>query len=181
MKEIAYNLSAQARKNIETIKSDLINKFDDLIHEYEKIFIVGAGRSGLVGKFFGMRLMHIGKNVHIVGETLTPRICEKSILIAISGSGETSSVIAVCKKAKESNARIALFTSDENSTLSAMSDLVIKVEGKMDNKHNGVNVIPMGTVFEITTLLLLESSIGKSIYNFEITEHELRQRHTNLE
>lgn len=181
MKDIAYNLTEQVTKNIENIDPSLIKKFDDLIHAHERIFIVGAGRSGLVGKFFGMRLMHIGKNVHIVGETLTPRICKDSILIAVSGSGETSSVIAVCKKAKESNAKIALFTSDTKSTLSAMSDLVIRVEGIMEKKHNGINVIPMGTVFEVTTLLLLESSIGNSIYNFEITEHELRQRHTNLE
>ena len=181
MKEIAYSLTAQVSKNIESIPSHLINKFDDLIHSRDKIFIVGSGRSGLVGKFFGMRLMHIGKNVYIVGETLTPRITEGSILIAISGSGETSSVVAVCKKAIESNAKIILFTSDETSTLSAMSDLVIKVEGKMEKKHNGVNVIPMGTVFEITTLLLLESSIGKSIFNFDISENELKLRHTNLE
>ncbi|MDH3974542.1 MAG: SIS domain-containing protein [Deltaproteobacteria bacterium] len=181
MKEIAVSLTSQVIKSIENINPRVINHFDDFIHSHERIFVVGAGRSGLVGKFFGMRLMHIGKSVHIVGETLTPRINEGSILIAISGSGETSSVISVCKKAKESNAKIVLFTSSEKSALSAMSDLVIKVEGPAEKPQNDVNVMPMGTFFEITTLILLESSIGKSIFNFEITENELKLRHTNLE
>ena len=181
MKEIAYTLICQATQNIENINLPLIDKLDDLINSNNKIFIAGAGRSGLVGKFFGMRLMHIGKNVYIVGETLTPRITEQSLLIAISGSGETSSIITVCKKAKESKAQIVLLTSQETSTLAKMSDLVIKIEGQTNKKQNRVNVIPMGTVFEFTTLLLLESSIGKAISNLDITEKELELRHTNLE
>jgi len=40
--------------------------------EERKILVVGAGRSGLVGKAFAMRLMHLGFNIYVMGETITP-------------------------------------------------------------------------------------------------------------
>lgn len=59
------------------------------IRNSDRIFVVGTGRSELVGKAFAMRLMHLGFNVHVVGEVTTPAIRDKDCLIAISGSGET--------------------------------------------------------------------------------------------
>ncbi|MCG7851768.1 MAG: SIS domain-containing protein, partial [Methanosarcinaceae archaeon] len=35
------------------------------------IFLMGAGRSGLVAKAFAMRLMQLGFNVFVVGESTT--------------------------------------------------------------------------------------------------------------
>ena len=38
----------------------------------KKILVAGAGRSGLAVKAFAMRLMHMGFDAHVVGETVTP-------------------------------------------------------------------------------------------------------------
>src|SRR5690242_18419180 len=57
------------------------------------IFLLGEGRSGLVGRMFAMRLMHLGKQAYVVGETITPAIGRGDLLIAISGSGETGAVV----------------------------------------------------------------------------------------
>ena len=38
-------------------------------NEGKKLLVVGAGRSGLIGKAFAMRLMHLGINVYVMGET----------------------------------------------------------------------------------------------------------------
>ena len=35
---------------------------------------MGAGRSGLVAKAFAMRLMHLGLEAFVVGETITPAL-----------------------------------------------------------------------------------------------------------
>ena len=40
----------------------------------QRIFITGAGRSGFQAKGFAMRLMHIGYQDYVMGETITPSI-----------------------------------------------------------------------------------------------------------
>ena len=48
-----------------------------LFDQAGRIFISGAGRSRLVGSFLGMRLMHCGYDVAMVGEIVTPSIQAK--------------------------------------------------------------------------------------------------------
>ncbi|MDD1665656.1 MAG: SIS domain-containing protein, partial [Methanomicrobiales archaeon] len=38
----------------------------------KRVYIMGAGRSGLVARAFAMRLMHLGLISYVVGETVTP-------------------------------------------------------------------------------------------------------------
>ena len=37
-----------------------------------RIFVAGAGRSGLAGRAFAMRLMHFGFDAFVIGEIATP-------------------------------------------------------------------------------------------------------------
>jgi 6-phospho-3-hexuloisomerase len=53
------------------------------ILEGDRIFVMGAGRSGLVAKAFAMRLMHLGFTVYVVGETTTPAVGQKDVVIEI--------------------------------------------------------------------------------------------------
>ena len=78
------------KKTTETITDENVSKMTKIIEEVESIFIMGLGRSGLVAKAFAMRLMHLGLNVYVVGETKTPAITDKDCLKAIYGYGETS-------------------------------------------------------------------------------------------
>ena len=73
-----------------------------------RIFIAGAGRSGLVSRFFAMRLMHAGYSVFIVGEIVTPSIRKGDLFMVLSGSGETETMLAFTKSAKKQGAKIAL-------------------------------------------------------------------------
>ena len=52
-----------------------------------RIFVVGAGRSGLALRMSAMRLMHLGFDVHVVGEVTAPAISKGDVLLAASGSG----------------------------------------------------------------------------------------------
>ena len=62
------------------------------IIDSKTIFLMGAGRSGLAAKAFAMRLMHLGFDVYVVGETTTPAVQPDDLVIAVSGSGETPSI-----------------------------------------------------------------------------------------
>lgn len=62
-----------------SVNKEDVNKMIEMIEGVENVFIMGLGRSGLVAKAFGMRLMHLGLNVYIVGETITPAIKKKIV------------------------------------------------------------------------------------------------------
>ena len=53
------------------------------------VFVAGSGRSGLAMRSFAMRLIHLGLSAHVVGETTTPRITDRDLLLIGSGSGST--------------------------------------------------------------------------------------------
>ena len=112
-------------------EEDIFAAFTGRIMASKRIFIVGMGRSGLVGKFFGMRLMHLGKTVYIVGETNTPSIADGDLLIAVSGSGSTSYVLHVAAVAKANNAGVVGIFLKNDSDCSALEKLANL------GKHNG--------------------------------------------
>ena len=150
-----------------------------MVDQASRIFIAGAGRSALVARFFAMRLMHGGYNVFVVGEIVTPSLSKGDLFIVISGSGETETMIAFAKRAKELGGKLVLISSRTSSTLGDMSDTVIPI-GQPD-LYGKVVGMPMGTVFELSTLVFLEATVSHIIHEKGIAEEEMRARHANLE
>lgn len=150
-----------------------------LLDKAPRIFVSGAGRSGLVARFFAIRLMHGGYEVYIVGEMVTPSIRKDDLFIVISGSGETETMISFTKRAKQVGAKIAAITAKPKSTIADMSDLVVQIGDPED--YQKVAAMPMGTTFELSTLLFLEGAIAHIIHEKGIPEEEMRKAHANLE
>ncbi len=174
------------------IDSESVMKMLDMLIDAKNVFIIGLGRSGLVARAFAMRLMHLGISVYVVGETITPAINEDDVLLAISGSGETSFIISTATTSKSRNAKIIAVTSYDDSTLGKMSDLIIHVKGrtKIDSEKDYIKrqingrhqpLAPLGTMFEITTLVFLEGVIAELMHKMGKTEDDLKARHTVLE
>jgi 6-phospho-3-hexuloisomerase len=159
------------------------DSYDKLLTETldsaKRIFVSGAGRSGLIGRFFAMRLMHSGYDVSVVGEIVTPSIKEGDLLVIISGSGETEQLIAFTKKAKEIGAKILLISAKSESTIGDLADITLQI-GRAE-QYGKVRGMPMGTVFELSTLFFLEATISHVIHDKGIPEEEMRSRHANLE
>ena len=154
-------------------------KLTELLDSAKRIFIAGAGRSKLVGNFFAMRLVHGGYDVSVVGEIVTPSIKNGDLLIIISGSGETEQLIAFTKSAKKVGAKIVLISAKNESTIGDMADAVFQI-GRTE-QYGKVLGMPMGTVFELSTLLFLEATISHVIHDKGIAEEIMRERHANLE
>lgn len=150
-----------------------------MLDRASRIFVSGAGRSGLICKFFAMRLMHSGYDVSVVGEIVTPSIKRGDLLIIISGSGETEQLVAFTKKARDVGADILLITAKAKSTIGDMADGVFQM-GTTD-QYGKVVGMPMGTVFELSTLFFLEALISHIIHEKGIPEEEMRSRHANME
>jgi 6-phospho 3-hexuloisomerase len=164
---------------LEATEESYDEKLTAMLDEAGRIFIAGAGRSKLVGNFFAMRLVHGGYNVNVVGEIVTPSIKAGDLLIVISGSGETEQLVAFTKSAKKVGAKIMLISSRATSTIGEMADGVFQI-GRED-LYGKVVGMPMGTVFELSTLLFLESTISHIIHEKGIPEETMRERHANLE
>ncbi len=165
----------------------VLNKTEDsnaerltrMLDRAARIFVSGAGRSGLITKFFAMRLMHSGYDVSVVGEIVTPSIKRGDLLIIISGSGETEQLIAFTKKARDIGADILLITAKEKSTIGDLADGVFQIG--QPEQYGKVHGMPMGTVFELSTLFFLEALISHIIHEKGIPEEEMRSRHANME
>jgi len=164
----------------------------DILTTSKNVFLLGQGRSGLVARAFAMRLMHLEIGVYVVGETITPAIDDDDCLLAISGSGETSYIISTAKIAKKRGAKIVAVTSYSDSTLGKMADLVIHIKGrtKVDSEKNYIkrqmngkhlSLSPLGTLFEVSTLIFLDALIAQLMDKMGKTEDDLKRRHTVLE
>ena len=150
-----------------------------MLDSAKRIFVSGAGRSGLICKFFAMRLMHSGYDVSVVGEIVTPSIKRGDLLIIISGSGETEQLVAFTKRAKDVGADIVLISAKGSSTIGDMADGVYQIG--LPEQYGKVQGMPMGTVFELSTLFFLESLVSHIIHEKGIAEEEMRERHANME
>ncbi|BCX88614.1 6-phospho-3-hexuloisomerase [Methylomarinovum tepidoasis] len=150
-----------------------------MVDAAEQVFVGGMGRSGLVTKFFVMRLMHAGYKAFVLGETVTPAIRKGDLFIVISGSGETGSMITNAKKAKEVGAKVVLITAKSSSTLAEIADEVLQIG--TDESYAKVKGLPMGTMFELSTLIFLEAMVSHIIHEKGIPEEKMRERHANLE
>ena len=159
----------------DSLETTLVSMCDDA----KRIFITGAGRSKLVGNFLGMRLMHSGYEVFVQGEISTPSIREGDLLIVISGSGETTQLVSFTNKAKSEGAKVVLICSKSSSTIGDLADQTIQVGG--DDSFAPTKGMPMGTMFELSTLIFLEAMVSHLIHERGIAEEEMRQRHANME
>lgn len=164
---------------LDATNKDYADKMTAMLDGAKRVFISGAGRSKLVGNFFAMRLMHAGYDVSVVGEIVTPSIQAGDLLIVISGSGETEQLIAFTKKAQSIGAKIILISSRAESTIGDLADGVFQI-GKQE-LYEKVKGMPMGTVFELSTLCFLEALVSHFIWEKGIPEEKMRERHANLE
>ncbi|AIF69551.1 iron-sulfur cluster assembly protein HesB [Palaeococcus pacificus DY20341] len=177
---------------VDALKLEEVRGMIDAMIGANKIFIYGAGRSGLVGKAFAMRLMHLDFNVYVVGETITPAFGEGDLLIAISGSGETKSIVDAAEIAKDQGGKVVALTSYKNSTLGRISDVVVTIPGraKTDVPTDYIArqmlteykwVAPMGTLFEDSTMIFLDGIIALLMATFQKTEKDMKKKHATLE
>ena len=145
----------------------------------ERIFVMGMGRSGLIGKMFAIRLCHLGKACYAVWDACTPPIRKGDLLLAISGSGTTSSVMNVIRKASEESADVMLVSSNPDALTDLPSAKLMFLD--VTKAQCDRSIFPMGTIFELSAIVCLDLVIADIIDRKNIDAHLLRERHANLE
>jgi 6-phospho-3-hexuloisomerase len=169
-----------------------IDSLVDNILSAERIFLHGTGRSGLVARTFATRLMQLGLTAYVVGESTTPAMTSKDLLICVSGSGQTSSVVMGARLAKKVHAKVLAVTSYPKSCLGCVADYVVTVKGKtkIDTEKNPItsqilgsysSLTPLGTLFEDTTLIFFEGVVSNLMSRMNEDEGDLKKRHCSIE
>lgn len=182
-RDYAEVMIEELRRTIRLLSDDAIEQLIEQIVQAQKVFVAGAGRSGLVMRAFAMRLMHMGLEAYVVGETVTPGLSSNDLLIIGSGSGETKSLAAMAAKAKSLNASIASTTINPNSTIGQLSDVVIQVTASAKDASNtgSTTIQPMGSLFEQSILLVFDAVILRLMDRQGIDGKAMFGRHANLE
>ncbi|TFC29886.1 6-phospho-3-hexuloisomerase [Cryobacterium sp. TMT2-18-3] len=147
-----------------------------------RVFVLGAGRSGLALRMTAMRLMHLGLDVHVVGEVTTPAIVAGDVLLVASGSGATATVVRAAETAAASGARLIAITTAPASPLAALAAVTVVVPAAQKQDHDELRSLQYsGALFE-QTVVVLGDAIFHSLWKASgATADELWPRHANLE
>lgn len=182
--EYARAVIAELDRTLTAIPSQEAERFAELVSGAKRVFVAGAGRSGLAVKAFAMRLMHMGLNAYVVGETATPGLKADDLLVIGSGSGATASLIAMAEKAKTLGARVAVVTIFPDSRIGRLADTTVTIPAptpKADGKSQFASVQPMGSLFEQSLLIFLDVIVMRLMEKKAIDANAMFERHANLE
>lgn len=196
LKAAAEEIIAGIRRSIEELDMKEVEQFIKLLLEAKdkKIFIVGMGRSGFVGRAFALRLMNLGFNVYFLGETITPAAGKGDLLIAISGTGTTKMVLTASSAAKEIGATVIAITSFPESPLGQIADYIVTIKGRTkmgwpkEEDYLARQLVgerepltPLGSIFENNCMVFLDGLIVELMHRLGRTEEDLKKRHATIE
>lgn len=157
--------------------SDLIQK----IKSHKRIFVYGTGRSGLMLKALAMRLMQIGLDAYVVGETTTPSVKKGDLLIIASASGETGSVCMTAQSAKKQGADLAVISSSPESSLGKIQKPDIIIESATKSTTSTTSIQPLGSLFEQMLLIVFDAVILEMSLEAPGSNVDMAKRHASLE
>ena len=146
-----------------------------------RIFVRGAGRSGFQAKGFAMRLMHLGYEVYVLGETITPSVKEGDLFIAISGSGKTRGVLMDAKSAQEKGLTLLVFTSDSQAALAQFADKMVIIPGATKTGSGIASIQLLSSLFDQTLHITLDVLCLMLSRQQSATKDEILQAHVNIE
>ncbi|WP_026543277.1 6-phospho-3-hexuloisomerase [Paenarthrobacter nicotinovorans] len=173
-KEIAATLAG--------VDTQELAKLAALVEGADRVFVSGAGRSGLVLRMAAMRLMHLGLTVHVAGATTTPAIAVGDLLLVASGSGTTSGIVKSAETASAVGAQVAAITTNPDSPLAKLADAVVVVPAAQKTDHgSSVTKQYSGSLFEQALFLATESVFQTLWETTDEPADKLWLRHANLE
>jgi len=189
VKKVAKEMLQNATWSVEQLNEEDIKGMIDILLKAKKIFVLGVGHSGVIGKVFAMKLAHLGSNSYALGDVTTPALNSGDVMVAISQSGETSTILTLCRKAKELSGKIIAITASPNSTLSKLSDHSVFIRAKSkdidfanfsllgDEAHSNMS----GALFGLNIYLFFYGLICELAEVIGQTPKQIDSRHANIE
>ena len=170
----------QIFKELETMYSgtkgvdEYVALLENALHHNKDIIGIGAGRMGYSLRAHVMRLSHIGFNAYFIGDTTLPRIDANSVVVINSSSGETPTNILYARQASAAGSYIITVTSDKNSTIAKLSDLVVETPTLESHQL-------MKTIYEQYSYILFDYITEAVVANLELDRNIITHNHSILE
>lgn len=153
-----------------------------LLTDVDRVFVHGAGRSGLALRMTAMRLMHLGLRVHVVGEVTTPAIGRGDVLLVASGSGTTGGIVQAARTAADVGARVLAVSTTEDSPLAAVAEATLVLPAATKTDRSGTaSAQYAGSLFEQGVALLGDALFHALWQRSGHSADDLWPRHANLE
>ncbi|MGO3884747.1 MAG: 6-phospho-3-hexuloisomerase [Mycetocola sp.] len=179
---ILSSIVTELDRTLTDVSTGDLTALADRIAAAPRILLIGQGRSGLVLRMFAMRLMHLGTDAYVVGESTTPAIRSGDLLIAASGSGSTPTIVRAAHTAREVGAHVAVLSTRAESALADHADAVLVIPAAAKTEHGSqLSAQYSGSLFE-QSLLLVSDALFQLLWRRQGTPaEELWTRHANLE
>jgi 6-phospho-3-hexuloisomerase len=191
-------MAESIRKTADLLQKVETSAFFHRMLTANRVYVAGAGRSGIIARAFALRLLHLGFDVYVVGETITPALKPGDTLVVFSGSGETLSVASICETVKGLGGSVCLITASMDSRMSRIADCVVNL-GDLTGYYQGDKstyevrqvtgqyrsvssaFAPLGTLFETLALVFSDAVISALMEAKKEGAGELQRRLTNME
>ncbi len=160
---------------LEQIDPKLIDRAVAILSSASQIFVYGAGRSGIIGRAFAMRLVQAGLRAYVIGESVTPIVRRGDAVFILSNQGESYSSIQTANIVRREGAELIVLTSRPGSKLAHTATLLLVIEFHEDVNRPGY--APLGTLFESASLRLTDAIIAELLQVRGETEDSMRRRH----
>lgn len=178
-KSIEY-IQFKIRDILDHVSNEDIGQIKNLFISSSRIFVYGAGRSGLVAKAFAIRLVHLGLQTFVIGETITAPVQKGDLVVIVSGSGETIPAVMTAEIAHKIGANVISITGKKNSGIAKYADITLYISASCNDKERK-KYAPLGTLFEASVWILLDGIIADILESKNETEESMRERHATLE
>jgi len=173
-------IQKKIKEILEKISKGDINKVKKLFFQCNRIFVYGAGRSGLVAKAFAIRLVHLGFQTFVIGETISAPVTKGDLVIIVSGSGETIPAVMTAEIAHKIGAKVVSITGKKRSEIAKYADVTLFISSSCDEEERK-KYAPLGTLFEASVWVLLDGLIADLMDSKNETEEDMRSRHATLQ
>lgn len=183
-KTVFYKSVGYIQKKIKDILGKIseedIEKVKKLFFQSNRIFVYGAGRSGLVAKAFAIRLVHLGFQTFVIGETISAPVTKGDLVVIVSGSGETIPAVMTAEIARNLGAKVVSITGKKKSEIAKYADVTLFISSSC-NEEERKKYAPLGTLFEASVWILLDGIISDLMHSKNETEEDMRSRHATLQ
>ena len=138
-------------------------------------FVYGAGRSGIIGRAFAMRLVQTGLTAYVIGESVTPIVRKGDAVFILSGAGESQSSTQTANIVRREGAELIVLTARATSKLAHAATLLLSLEFPEDADRR--RYAPLGTLFESSSLRLTDAIVAELMRVRHESEESMRRRH----
>lgn len=183
MSDDLHTVLTEIRGVADKVDRDQIGVLVDRLLAAPRVFVAGEGRSGLMGKAFAMRLMHLGLTVFAMGETISPAVKVDDLVVTISGSGTTAGTVRAAQAAHDAGASLVAVTTDLGSPLSKLADalLVLPAATKYRKAGEAPTIQPLSSLFDQLTHIALDAACLEVARRRDVDNQAATAAHSNTE